>query len=1168
MIMKKFYILTLAALIFSSGYVFSQKEAQHLKDAGHAKKVDTRVDNNGYWRKMAALGLARLNPVTPVKPAVYVGSEIKAFSVITDDSPDVPVASNSSTQSENSIFVNPNDNQVAVNSNNSTPNPVSGIYGANSTETYDGGLTWDGSVQGAGGSNSGDPVALVGLDGAYYIGAISNPGGQQVSKSVNQGASYTVYNVANNLGDLLDKNHLWIDNSLTSPYSNNLYDAWTNFQSGNPNDGQIGFSSSSNGGLNWSAVAYISSAVNAGSHCQGVNINSGPNGEVYVIWAIYDGWPTDESAIGMARSFDGGATFDPATRVISDIRGIRSTGVNKTMRNNSFPSMACDISNGEFSGNIYIVWSNVGVPGINSGSDVDVYISRSEDLGVTWSEAIKVNQDPSGMGSKHYFPWITCDPVNGMLSVVFYDDRNVGGAQCEVYCANSSDGGETWEDFKVSDVAFTPGPIPGLADGYMGDYLGINAYGGWVYPAWADNRTGSVMTYVSPYETNPLSRPMSLTAEVTFETGISDLLWSFNEIPGFSYFKIYRGVDSIGIAYDTVYSDQLPDYGIYQYKVTAKYEDGSESSASSASVRWGDAQISVNPLEIEETMLPDSSVTKIVTINNIGQLEMNYNISMFIPSDASKDSRTYCASTGGCDEYISRVQLNEIDNMTNCTNYGNYTSMSTTMSVGSSYQITVTNGIPYLEDQCGVWVDWDQNEVFDDYELIEMDGSPGYGPYTAMITPPVGALPGITRLRTRIVYYQSPIPCGSLTYGETEDYTVNVLSWLFASPVTGTVQAGENMEIAVTLNSEGLALGTYSAELSVFSNDPDDPEIIVPITLNVADMAVNISADVETICPEEDVQLTSTIFGGSGTPTYSWTSEPSGFTSSEANVTVNPGFTTTYFLDIVDGDLTAHDQSTIQVNPLPSVYIGADTAICQGESLVIVAGEGFASYLWSTGETTPSIQTADEGSYWVEVTNEFSCSNLDTLYLTVTQFPVKPVITSGPSSVDNYESSSSTYTCAEVEDVTTYQWSVTPAEAGTTSSAGTDGVFAWTLGYTGSVLVSVMGMNDCGTSEFSDSYATEIYSSAGLNENSEDRQLIIYPNPTDGKFTIGLPSQKAFSGDLTVTEAGGTVVYSTSAITIAAGSNVTLDLGQLSKGIYSLKLSSKSVAYNGRVIIK
>ena len=222
--------------------------------------------------------------------------------------------------------------------------------------------------------------------------------------------------------------------------------------------------------------------------------------------------------------------------------------------------------------------------------------------------------------------------------------------------------------------------------------------------------------------------------------------------------------------------------------MTAKYVDGSESSSANASVQWGDAQISVNPLAIEEYLQPDSSVTRMVTISNIGQLEMNYNISMFIPTDASADLRDYCASTGGCDEYISRVQLNEIDNSTSCTNYGNYTSLSTMMSVGSSYQITVTNGTPnYTEDQCGVWVDWNQNELFDDDELIQMNGSPGVGPYTAMITPPVGALPGATRLRTRIVYYQSPIPCGALTYGETEDYTVNVQSWLFADPITGTV---------------------------------------------------------------------------------------------------------------------------------------------------------------------------------------------------------------------------------------------------------------------------------------------------------------------------------------------------------------------------------------------
>ena len=68
-----------------------------------------------------------------------------------------------------------------------------------------------------------------------------------------------------------------------------------------------------------------------------------------------------------------------------------------------------------------------------------------------------------------------------------------------MYVASSNDGGLTWEDFKVSDVAFTPAAIPNLADGYMGDYLGISAVGSKVYPTWTDNRSGTAMTYVSPF---------------------------------------------------------------------------------------------------------------------------------------------------------------------------------------------------------------------------------------------------------------------------------------------------------------------------------------------------------------------------------------------------------------------------------------------------------------------------------------------------------------------------------------------------------------------------------------------------------------------------------------------------------------------------------------------
>ena len=170
---------------------------------------------------------------------------------------------------------------------------------------------------------------------------------------------------------------------------------------------------------------YLSTAVSAGSHNQGVNIQTGPNGEVYVVWTVYDSWPSDETAMALATSTDGGNNFGASSRIITNIKGIRNTGVSKNMRVNSFPSMAVDISGGTNNGNMYLVWTNVGVPGVNSGTNLSVYMSRSTDGGANWSTAIRVNDGPNDPGKEAYFPWITCDPATGTIAVVYYDDRDV-----------------------------------------------------------------------------------------------------------------------------------------------------------------------------------------------------------------------------------------------------------------------------------------------------------------------------------------------------------------------------------------------------------------------------------------------------------------------------------------------------------------------------------------------------------------------------------------------------------------------------------------------------------------------------------------------------------------------------------------------------------------------
>jgi hypothetical protein len=140
----------------------------------------------------------------------------------------------------------------------------------------------------------------------------------------------------------------------------------------------------------------------------------------------------------------------------------------------------------------------------------------------------------------------------------------------------------------------------------------------------------------------------------------------------------------------------------------------------------------------------------------------------------------YCSASGGCGlEYISYVQVGRIDSGGGCNYYSDRTHLLTTMEIGRSYTITVTNGNPYEESQCGIWMDWNADSDFDDAEeAIAVAGTPGLGPYTATITPPATAVLGEMRMRVRIRWRGVVSPCGDTLYGEVEDYTIFVVDYV------------------------------------------------------------------------------------------------------------------------------------------------------------------------------------------------------------------------------------------------------------------------------------------------------------------------------------------------------------------------------------------------------
>jgi len=142
----------------------------------------------------------------------------------------------------------------------------------------------------------------------------------------------------------------------------------------------------------------------------------------------------------------------------------------------------------------------------------------------------------------------------------------------------------------------------------------------------------------------------------------------------------------------------------------------------------------------------------------------------------------YCIASGSCDEYISSVEIysNYSYNsfISGCAGYFDYANPSwwTLIPQNGAGHITVFNGNPYPEDQCGIWVDWNNdNDFYDSGESISVSGSPGEGPYTAFISPPPGTAITDYHVRTRIDYSATPDPCGITTFGEVEDFHISLV---------------------------------------------------------------------------------------------------------------------------------------------------------------------------------------------------------------------------------------------------------------------------------------------------------------------------------------------------------------------------------------------------------
>lgn len=303
---------------------------------------------------------------------------------------------------------------------------------------------------------------------------------------------------------------------------------------------------------------------------------------------------------------------------------------------------------------------------------------------------------------------------------------------------------------------------------------------------------------------------------------------------------------------------------------------------------------------------------------------------------------SYCTSgaTDGADEWINAFTIDTYTNNSgNDQGYGDFTmdgSIDLDTDVPYNFTIDVAWGGTLYNEYSRIWVDLNQNGTFEAAEMLFDQGAAAQTDVSGTITIPNGTPNGSTRMRVQMAYLgsgQTTLPgvCGTFTWGEVEDYCVNI---------------GPDIVCGFTANST--------------VNDP-------------------------TCDGQDDGSISVAISGGTAPYTYSWST---GQTTNTVNALSDGGYAIT-ITDAAACDTTINYTLDYEID-LGAQFITTNVScngLSDGEATVLGTGGSTYQYQWNGGPATAVYSNLPAGNYTVTVTDVPSGCETDEM-TTITQPPV------------------------------------------------------------------------------------------------------------------------------------------------------------------------------------
>ena len=353
------------------------------------------------------------------------------------------------------------------------------------------------------------------------------------------------------------------------------------------------------------------------------------------------------------------------------------------------------------------------------------------------------------------------------------------------------------------------------------------------------------------------------------------------------------------------------------------------------------------------------------------------------------------------------------------------------------------------------------------------------------------------------------------------------------------------------------------------------------------------TSTIDAFCGGSNGSVDLTVSGGVPPYTYNWstgdtTQDITGLSADTYTVTVT---------DSVGCEETSNITITDTPPALP-INLGQDTTICEGDTIILDAGSGFQSYLWSDSSTNQTLPVSTSGTYYVEVIDSNGCTISDTISLA--NFP-SPIVelgndttvcsgvvldaenccnttylwSTGETTQTVYASSTGTFwvevsnACATIRDSIIITIDSLPVVdlANDTSICNTCSItldagtgftsYSWSTGENtqtitvdsvGTYIVQIIDSNGCSNI---DSITISFLPTNIIDDKSHTNENIkIYPNPNNGTYTI-LQTINNKPWSFSLHDILGRLIYQKENI---SDSQYIIDISEQPNGMYFVKV--------------